>query len=77
MMPEEALQLVLARLDGCGILYMITRSFASNMQGVPRATQDAGLIIEANQKSLDRFIESLGTDFYASPEAANGGGGRP
>jgi hypothetical protein len=70
MIPEEALQLVLARLDECGIPYMITGSFASNMQGVPRATQDADVIIEANHKSLGQFIESLGTDFYASPEAA-------
>jgi len=70
MTPEEALQLALARLDDCGIPYMITGSFASNVQGVPRATQDADVIIEANQKSLGQFIESLGANFYASPEAA-------
>jgi hypothetical protein len=56
----------IARLDDCGIPYMITGSFASNVQGVPRATQDADIIIESNQKSLDQFIESLGIDFYAS-----------
>jgi hypothetical protein len=70
MIPEEALQLVLGRLDDCGIAYMITGSFASNMQGVPRATQDADVIIESSRKSLDKFIASLGADFYASPEAA-------
>jgi hypothetical protein len=70
MTPEEALQLALARLDDCGIPYMITGSFASNVQGVPRATQDADVIIAANQKSLDRFMKILGADFYASPEAA-------
>jgi len=32
MTLEEALQLALARLDGCGISYMITGSFAGNMQ---------------------------------------------
>jgi hypothetical protein len=70
MIPEEVLQLVLARLDECGIPYMITGSFASNMQGVPRATQDADVIIESSLKSLDKFFESLGADFYASSEAA-------
>lgn len=70
MTPEETLQRVLARLDDCGISYMITGSFASSMQGIPRATQDADVVIEANEKSLDQFIESLGADFYASPEAA-------
>ena len=63
MIPEEGLQLVLARLDECGIAYMITGSFASNMQGVPGATQDADVIIEFGRKSLEKFIASLGADF--------------
>lgn len=71
MNPEDALQLVLTRLDECEIPYMITGSFASNMHGVPRATQDAGVVvIGADQGSLDTFLESLGTEFYASHEAA-------
>lgn len=70
MIPEDALQEVLSRLDQCGISYMITGSFASNMHGVPRATQDADIVIEANQGSLNEFLESLGAEFYASPEAA-------
>ena len=53
MTPEEVLQFVLALLDDCGIRYLITGSFASNMQGVPRATQDADVIIEAHRKFLD------------------------
>jgi hypothetical protein len=70
MTPEDALQLVLSKLDDCGIRYMITGSFASNIHGVPRATQDADIVIEPDAKGLDRFLESLGEDFYASPEAA-------
>ena len=70
MIPEDALQLVLMRLDECGIPYMITGSFASNMHGVPRATQDADVVIEADQVALDGFLESLGAEFYASHEAA-------
>ena len=54
MTLEDALQLVLSKLDDCGILYMITGSFASNIHGVPRATQDADIVIEADAKALDR-----------------------
>jgi len=70
MISEDALQLVLSKLDECGIPYMITGSFASNMHGVPRATQDADVVVEADQGALDRFLESIGAEFYASPEAA-------
>lgn len=70
MSSEEALQLVLVKLDELGIPYMITGSFASNMQGVPRATQDADVIIDPSRKSLQKFIAGLGPDFYASLEAA-------
>ena len=59
MIPEDALQPVLSGLDKCEIPYMITGSFASNMHGVPRATQDADVVIEADQGALDRFLGSL------------------
>jgi len=70
MIAEEALQLVVSRLEESGIPYMITGSFASNLHGVPRTTQHADVVIEADQGSLDRFLESLGAGFYVSPEAA-------
>ena len=70
MSPDEALQLVLSKLDGCGIDYMLTGSFASNMHGVPRTTYDADIVIEVNLRSLDRFLQNLGNAFYVSQEAA-------
>ena len=70
MTLEDALQLVLSKLDDCGIPYMITGSFASNIHGLPRATQDADIVIETDAKALDRFLKMLGEDFYASREAA-------
>ena len=70
MIAENVLQFVLTRLDECGIPYMITGSFTSNMYGVPRATQDADVVIEADLDSLDRFLESLGAEFYVSHEDA-------
>jgi hypothetical protein len=70
MMSEDALKLLLSKLDECGIPYMITGSFASNIHGLPRATQDADVIIEAEQRALKSFLESLGPTFYWSTEAA-------
>lgn len=70
MIPEEALQIVLNHLEACDIPYMITGSFASNVHGVPRVTQDADVIIEASLHTVLRFIDGLGNDFYADSEAA-------
>lgn len=70
MIPEKALQIVLDHLEASGITYMISGSFASNVHGVPRVTYDADVIIEADLPTLLRFVEGLGSDFYADPEAA-------
>ena len=70
MTPEEALRLALSKLDECSIPYMVTGSFASNMHGVPRATYDADVVIDVDQQSLGKFLESLGEEFYQSPEGA-------
>jgi len=70
MTSEHALKLLLSKLDECGIPYMITGSFASNVHGLPRATQDADVVIEVEQKALERFLEGLTPDFYWSSEAA-------
>lgn len=70
MTAEDTLQIVLSKLDGCRIPYMITGSFGSNMFGLPRATQDADIVIHTNWKTLDGFIKSLGDRFYVSVEAA-------
>lgn len=70
MTSEDALKLLLSKLDECGIPYMITGSFASNIHGLPRATQDADVVIEVEPRTLGMFLESLGPGFYRSREAA-------
>jgi len=71
MIAEESLQIILDRLEERGISYMITGSFASNVHGMPRATQDADVIIEVDRVRLKEFLRSLGDDFYADPGAAD------
>lgn len=70
MTLEDALKLFLSKLDECSIPYMITGSFASNIHGLPRATQDTDIVVEVEQKTLEKFLESLGPAFYRSKEAA-------
>ena len=70
MTSEDALKLLLSKLDECGIPYMITGSFASNIHGLPRATQDADIVIEVEKRNLERFLENLGSAFYWNSEAA-------
>jgi hypothetical protein len=70
MTSEDALKLILSKLDECGIPYMITGSFASNIHGLPRATQGADVVIEVEPRTLERFLESLGPAFYRGVQAA-------
>ena len=70
MTAEDALKLLLSKLEECEIPYMITGSFASNIHGLPRATQDADVVIEVDKGALKRLLKSLGLTFYKSTEAA-------
>ncbi len=70
MSVEDVLNGVLDLLDELGIPYMVTGSFASNAHGVPRVTQDADLIVEADLPGLISFMTRLGQNFYADIDAA-------
>jgi len=67
---EEVAQLVLQALEEHEIAYMVVGSLASNIHGVPRATQDADIVIECNKPSLDSFMDSLQGNFYADKQMA-------
>ena len=65
---ERPLQEVLDALEGVGIGYMIVGSFASNLYGSPRATQDVDIVIEPNLGKLSQFLSVLGAKgFYTPP----------
>ncbi len=70
MSVEEVAQLVLQSLEAHKIEYMIVGSLASNLHGVPRATQDADIVIECDKFSLNSFIDSLQGNFYVDNQAA-------
>ena len=70
MNPEEALGIVIDKLNDNQRPYMIVGSFASNLHGVPRTTHDADVVLELDENSLQTFARSLGEDFYFDLDAA-------
>jgi hypothetical protein len=70
MLLEEILAGVAAKFDQCGIEYMIVGSFASNLYGIPRATQDADLVVEISATGIEQLSSVLGDEFYFDVEGA-------
>lgn len=71
MSIPETLRRIVVALDGAGIAYMLTGSFASAHYGVPRSTQDIDIVIEATDAQLRNFIRSLDhTRYYAELDTA-------
>lgn len=70
MTPEQTLKIATDYLEAAGIEYMITGSFASNLHGMPRTTQDADVVIEVSEDTLERFLSLIREEFYVSEEAA-------
>lgn len=69
-MKQEAVLLKLLNcLDSNRIAYFIGGSFASNVHGVPRMTQDADIIVQASLQQLLKLAANLSSDFYVSEEA--------
>jgi len=68
---EQALKFVLDALEQAGIPYMLVGSFASNLYGVPRATQDADIVIVPDPDKLRNFLSTLTREgFYVPPESS-------
>ena len=71
MSIPETLRRIVVALEGAGIAYMLTGSFASAHYGVPRSTQDIDMVIEATDAQLRNFIRSLDhTRYYAELDTA-------
>jgi len=67
---EEVVAFVSAKLQECKIPYMIVGSFASNIYGLARATQDADMVVEINATAIEKLGQALGEEFYFDLEAA-------
>lgn len=67
MIQEEVFEKVLKALETAEIPYMITGSIASIHYGKPRVTYDMDIVSQMNLTKVQRFIELLGSEFYADP----------
>jgi hypothetical protein len=61
---------VIERLRDVGIPYMVVGSYASNMYGEPRATNDIDIVVAARFPQIEQFAARLDEDKYLSLQAA-------
>jgi hypothetical protein len=60
---DELVVAVFDALAGLRVPFMVSGSLASNFYGVPRATQDADLVLELDALPLDQLQSQLQTSF--------------
>jgi hypothetical protein len=68
--PTSIAAVITRHLERLGVSYVIGGSFASSLHGEPRSTNDVDMVVELDEASAERFVESLGADFYADRDAA-------
>lgn len=59
MSQQELLKKVIKTLQHLGIKYMITGSVASSLQGEPRSTHDADLVINIQKTDVKKLVEAF------------------
>jgi hypothetical protein len=67
---KKSLEKLISIIESAGIPYAVCGSLSSGFHGQPRATNDADIIIAPTQDQLAKFLKSLETGYYVSPEAA-------
>lgn len=63
MTSEQAVGRLIEALEREGVGYMLVGAFSSNLYGVPRATNDADVVVEFSAFNLVDFSTRLGNDF--------------
>lgn len=61
---QEAIGRLVRRLEQLAIPYMIAGSVASSHHGLPRATNDADVVIDPSPQALDDLVAALTADGY-------------
>jgi hypothetical protein len=61
---EEAVSRLVRRLEALGIPYMVAGSFASSHHGLPRATNDADIVVDPSPEALDALLAALAAECY-------------
>ncbi len=64
----EVLKMAASRLNKADIPYMVSGSIAANYYSIPRMTRDIDIVIELQQKDVDRFVALFQGDFHINKE---------
>jgi len=64
----EVLKEVAGKLNGAGILYMISGSVAMNFHAQPRMTRDIDIVIHLMPADIKKFMDLFKDDFYLEEE---------
>jgi hypothetical protein len=67
MSGDEAIGAVIDALTALGVPYMVVGSFSSNLYGVPRATEDADIVIHLGASSISNLAQRLGPSLRFDP----------
>jgi len=69
MTSEDLVVSVFDALAALGVPFMVSGSLASNFYGVPRATQDADLVLDYKQLAVDALADRIEHLFDLDPQA--------
>jgi hypothetical protein len=61
---EQAVARLVRRLEALGIPYMVAGSVASSHHGLPRATNDADIVVDPTPEALEALVAALAEDGY-------------
>jgi hypothetical protein len=64
----EVLKIVVRKLSGLGIEYMLSGYVAMNFYGQPRMTRDIDIVIVIEKPEIDHFIQMFQDEFYIESE---------
>ncbi|MBN1878607.1 hypothetical protein JW823_00675 [bacterium] len=67
--PILIIQNVAGVLESLDIRYFLTGSFASSLHGIPRATNDADLVVEMTEGDVSAVFDHFRAEFYISMDA--------
>jgi hypothetical protein len=70
MTGAEATLAVIDALEAAAAPYMLVGSLATNYYGVPRATQDADLVVELQAAEIAALAQRLGPDLRLDPQTS-------
>ncbi len=70
MTGDAATAAVIDALENAGIAYMVVGSFSTNLYGVPRSTQDADIVVQADAAGIARLRARLGPVLRWEPQAS-------